>query len=133
MLFIASPIVIYKNLKSTSRYLYNHKQTVGLMKKKKADIDAPCSCHKIDGKYKRNGHVNTGNMQVLYNIANKHYHKDVQKLVHLMEHSTKFIEKPVLTQKTVFGIYASAVSEFKEKLMNYHCKKSAEDKVQYDE
>lgn len=120
MNYITEPIVIYKNRPTTSKYLYNHKKEVLLINKDKTQINATCQCHNINIKYKRNGHVITGDMNVIKEIVKKHNEEDIHKLTELMKLGTKYIEKPSTNKKLFYNNYAIAVEDFTNKLIKYH-------------
>lgn len=117
--YFFSPVIIYKNKPNTSAKLFNHRAATELFREKAMDIDAPCVCMKIPDAYCKDGHINTGNLDIILHMpltANA-YHR--QKLIGLMKLGTKYVEKSYISKRNILISHATAINAYVQKLLAY--------------
>ena len=115
MPYMEKPKIIYKNLNNNGALFINHKKTALELIDKNTFKNMTCKClYNKDKKLKRDGHVNTENMDVVKFILHKE--KYVKETIEELNFGVKFIPKPNLEKKEICKIYTEAIEIYREKI-----------------
>lgn len=114
--YFIRPKIIYKNPKPTAFHLYNYRQTSALLTPNLRDLIAPCPCANVPDPFKKEGHLCTGNPDVLRSLITTPHTSLLDQLIQLLKFGTKYIETIQPTARLVFNTYHKALQEYAIKL-----------------
>jgi len=115
MPYMEKPKIVYKNLNNNGVKFMNHKRTALELVDKNTYKNMNCKCaYNKNGTVKRDGHINTGNMDIVKFILHKD--KYVMETIEELKLGVKFIPKPNIDKMEITKIYTEAIEIYKNKI-----------------
>ena len=115
MPYMEKPKIVYKNLSNNGVKFMNHKKAALELIDKSTYKNMYCKClHNKNEVVKRDGHINTGSMDVVKFILHKEIY--VAETIEELKLGVKFIPKPNIDKKEIAKTYTMAIEQYKNKI-----------------
>lgn len=117
--------LVYRNSDPTSRVVYNFHKAGGELTKNYTATAHTCDCNDARySTYTRNHHINTGNMEIINEIAGHTHHSEL--LTNLLKLGPKFVEQGATSNTGILLKINSALDDFIRQDSKYTHKKADE-------